>query len=232
MANYLIIGASGGIGKQLANQLADAGHQVYATYYSNSMENKSGNINYQYLNVLDENIVLNFLPEQLHGFVYCPGSINLKPFARIQPASFILDFTLQVLGAIKVLQYVLPNLKNAENASIIFYSTVAVQTGLNFHTQVSTSKGAIEGLTKALAAELVPKIRVNCVAPSLTNTALATSLLNTAQKLENNNQKHPLKRIGTTADIANMSEFLLSDKSGWITGQIIHVDGGMSTIKL
>jgi NAD(P)-dependent dehydrogenase (short-subunit alcohol dehydrogenase family) len=97
---------------------------------------------------------------------------------------------------------------------------------------VSASKGAIEGLTKALSAELAPKIRVNCIAPSLTNTPLAESLLNTEQKLEANAQRHPLKRIGCTQDISNMVEFLITPKSGWMTGQILHLDGGMSSIKL
>ncbi|MEP6597760.1 MAG: SDR family oxidoreductase, partial [Ginsengibacter sp.] len=117
------------------------------------------------------------------------------------------------------------------NASIVLFSTVAVQTGLPFHAQVAASKGALEGLTKALAAEFAPKIRVNCIAPSLTDTPLASSLLNTGQKAEANAQRHPLKRIGTTADIANLAEFILSDKASWITGQIIHVDGGISTLK-
>ena len=109
---------------------------------------------------------------------------------------------------------------------------MAVQTGLNFHTQVAASKGAIEGLTKSLAAEFAPKIRVNCIAPSLTNTPLAASLVNTEQKMDASAQRHPLKRIGTTADIANMAAFLLSEKASWITGQILHVDGGMSSLKV
>jgi NAD(P)-dependent dehydrogenase (short-subunit alcohol dehydrogenase family) len=163
--------------------------------------------------------------------VYCPGSINLRPFERIKPADFEADFKLQVTGAIKVLQLVLPRLKKSANASIVLFSTVAVQSGLPFHTQVSISKGAIEGLTRALAAEYAPKIRVNCIAPSLTDTPLAASLLNTDQKKEANALRHPLKRVGTTEDIANMAAFLLSDKSSWITGQILHVDGGMSAIK-
>jgi NAD(P)-dependent dehydrogenase (short-subunit alcohol dehydrogenase family) len=123
---------------------------------------------------------------------------------------------------------VLPRLKQAANASIVLFSTVAVPSGLPFHTQVAASKGAIEGLTRALAAEYAPKVRVNCIAPSLTNTPLAASLLNSEQKLEANAQRHPMKRIGTPEDIANMAAFLLSGKSGWITGQIMHVDGGMS----
>jgi NAD(P)-dependent dehydrogenase (short-subunit alcohol dehydrogenase family) len=107
-----------------------------------------------------------------------------------------------------------------------------VQTGLPFHSQVSASKGALEGLTKALAAEFAPKIRVNCVAPSLTDTPLAASLLNSEQKRESNALRHPLKRFGTTDDIVNIVEFLLSTKSSWITGQIMHVDGGMSTLRI
>jgi NAD(P)-dependent dehydrogenase (short-subunit alcohol dehydrogenase family) len=129
------------------------------------------------------------------------------------------------------LQLVLPRLKKSANASIVLFSTLAVQTGLPFHTQVAASKGAIEGLTKSLAAEYAPKIRVNCIAPSLTDTPLAAFLLNTDQKKEANAARHPMKRIGTADDIAGMAAFLLSEKSGWITGQILHVDGGMSTLK-
>ena len=138
---------------------------------------------------------------------------------------------MQVLGAIKAIQMVLPILKKSEQASILLFSTVAVQSGFNFHSQVSVSKGAIEGLTKSLAAELAPSIRVNAIAPSLTDTPLAAKLLNTDQKREANAQRHPLKRIGTAEDIAETAAFLLSRKSSWITGQIIHVDGGMSSIK-
>lgn len=232
MAKYLVIGASSGIGNALATQLSESGNQVYATYNKNEGVSSNANLSFHPLNVLDENILLDFIPESINGLVYCPGSINLKPFARIKPEDFESDFKLQVVGAIKVIQASLPKLKDAENASIVLFSTVAVQSGLNFHSQVAASKGAIEGLTKALAAEFAPKIRVNCIAPSLTDTPLAASLLNTDQKKEANALRHPLKRIGTPTDIANMAAFLLSDKSGWITGQILHVDGGMGSIKL
>ncbi len=140
-----------------------------------------------------------------------PGSINLKPFDRIKPADFELDYQLQVIGAIRIIQQVLRKIKISLNASIILFSTVAVQTGLTFHTQVAASKGAIEELTKALAAEFAPKIRVNTIAPWLTNTALANSLINSEQKVDANAQRHPLKRIGIAADIANMAEYLLSE---------------------
>lgn len=232
MANYLIIGASSGIGKKLADQLAESSHDIYGTFYKNEIYSDNPNIRFYPLNVLDENHVFDFLPESLNGVIYCPGSINLRPFERIKPIDFTADYQLQVIGAIKTIQAIAPKPKLSENASIILFSTVAVHTGLPFHTQVSASKGAIEGLTKALAAEYAPKIRINCIAPSLTDTPLAATLLNTEQKKDASAQRHPLKRIGTTEDIASMAEFLLSEKASWITGQILHVDGGISTIKI
>ena len=123
-------------------------------------------------------------------------------------------------------------MKKSTNASIVLFSTVAVQTGFSFHSQVSASKGALEGMAKALAAEFAPLIRVNCIAPSLTDTPLSASMLNSDQKKQANAQRHPLKRIGTVEDPANMAEFLLSAKSSWMTGQIIHVDGGMSSLRV
>jgi NAD(P)-dependent dehydrogenase (short-subunit alcohol dehydrogenase family) len=231
MANYLIIGGSSGIGLSLAHQLAAQGHQVYATYHTHPAQYENPLIEYHQLNVLDEHTVLDFLPETVSGIIYCPGSINLRPFDRIKPNDFINDFQLQVAGAVKMIQLVLPRLKKAANASITLFSTVAVQNGLPFHSQVAASKGAVEGLTKALAAELAPGIRVNCIAPSLTDTPLAAGLLNTDQKREANAARHPLKKIGAAEDIANMAAFLISEKAGWITGQVIHVDGGMSSIK-
>ena len=229
MKNYLIIGASSGIGKALAENLS-AENKVFGTY-NNIVKEDGNNISYHKVNVLDENIDLSFLPEILHGIVYCPGSINLKPFARIKPEDFLNDYALQVVGAVKIIQAVLPKLKAAENASVILFSTVAVQVGFNFHSLVSYAKGAVEGLARALAAELAPNIRVNCIAPSITDTPLAASLLNTPEKKEANALRHPLKKIGTPENIADLAAFLLSDKASWITGQIVHADGGMSAIK-
>ena len=229
--HYLIIGGSSGIGKELALQLSRSGAEVTATFNKNEPGAEQSGIHFHHLDVLSDNLSLDFLPDELAGLVYCPGTINLRPFERIKAADFEADYKLQVVGIIKVLQLVLPRLKKSGNASIVLFSTVAVQTGLPFHSQVAASKGALEGLTKALAAEYAPNIRVNCIAPSLTDTPLAASLLNTDQKREANALRHPLKRVGTTEDIANMAAFLLSDKAGWITGQVLHVDGGMSSLK-
>jgi len=231
MAIFLVVGGSSGIGLQVTNQLAAAGHTVHATYNTHAVEG-AGSIHYHNLNVLDENINLDFLPASIEGIVYCPGAISLRPFNRISSDDFIKDYNLQVVGAVKIIQAALPKLKESKNGSIVLFSTVAVQLGLNFHSLVASSKGAIEGLTKALSAELAPTIRVNCIAPSLTNTPLAASLLNSEQKMDANAQRHPLKRVGTPLDIANAVEFLLTDKSSWVTGQILAIDGGMSTIKL
>lgn len=231
MKNFLIIGASSGIGKRTAEILAEQGHRVFGTYLTHEIESDSDKIQYHHLNVTDDSIELNFLPDVLHGVVYCPGSINLKPFHRIKPDSFIEDYHLQVVGAIKVLQMVLPQLKAAGSASVVLFSTVAVSMGFNFHTQVAASKGAIEGLVRSLAAEWAPGIRVNAIAPSLTDTPLGAHLLNSPEKKEANAQRHPLKRVGTPDDIAKTARFLLSEDADWITGQIIHTDGGMSSIR-
>jgi NAD(P)-dependent dehydrogenase (short-subunit alcohol dehydrogenase family) len=230
MKNYLIIGGSTGIGRALATTLS-AENQVFATFSKHECASE-GNIQYYNLNVLEDILDLSFLPERLDGLVYCPGAIQLKPFGRTKPNDFLADYQLQVLGAVKVLQQVLPKLKNAEHPAVVFFSTVAVQTGFNFHSIVSASKGAIEGLTKALAAEYAPKIRINCIAPSITDTPLAGTILNTPEKKEANAQRHPLKKVGEADDIAHLAEFLLSDKASWITGQIFHIDGGISSLKM
>lgn len=230
MKKILIIGASGGIGLEIIKQLSQEGSFIFGTYNKKSLENGE-NIKYYPLNILDDYPDFSFIPDNLDGMVYMPGSIHLKPFARIKSSDFLEDYKLQLIGAVRSIQAALPALKKSGNSSVVLFSTVAVQKGFNFHSLVASSKGAIEGLTRSLAAEFAPKIRFNCIAPSLTDTPLAEPLLNTEQKREAGADRHPMKRIGQPTDIASMVKFLLSDISSWMTGQILHVDGGMSAIK-
>lgn len=229
MKNVLIIGASSGIGNAIARKLSNDAN-IYGSYFTNASQSVE-QIKYFFFDVMNDQLDLSILPEQLDGLVYCPGSILLKPFTRITEQDLLNDYKLNVIGALKCIQSVYPLLKRSSFASIILFSTVAVQSGMPFHALVASSKGAIEGLTHALAAELSPSIRVNCIAPSLTNTSLAASLLNTEDKRIAAANRHPMKKIGDANDIAEMAIFLLSEKSKWITGQILHVDGGMSTIQ-
>ena len=171
------------------------------------------------------------IPEPLDGLVYFSGTINLKPFNRISEDDFLNDYRINALGAVNVIQKYLSNLKNASSASIVLMSTVAASQGMPYHASISMAKAAIEGLTIALAAELAPNIRVNAVAPSLTQTPLAEKLLNAPEKMEASNKRHPLKRIGQPEDIANAVHFLLTDSSAWMTGQVLNVDGGMSKVR-
>lgn len=231
MANYLIIGASGGIGQALCSQLLDAGHTVWGTYHQHELPSRP-QLHPIHLNVLEEDASwITLLPEQIDGVAYCPGSIKLLPFGRIQANDFKQDYELQVLGAIRILQVLFPRLKKSAQASVVLFSTVAVQTGMPFHALVATHKAALEGLTRSLAAEWAPAIRVNAIAPSLTDTPLAAALLNTDEKRQAAAQRHPLKRIGEPNDIAAMAAFLLQKHSQFISGQIIAVDGGLSKLK-
>lgn len=228
MRNYVVVGGSGGIGLQVANDLASAGNDVHV--YSRSVsDGLNDSISHVTCNILEDDI--DFHLEQLHGLVYCPGSINLRPFQSLSEQDFINDFNINVSGAVRAIQSFLKILKNTQGSSILLYSTVAVTQGMPFHASVAASKGAIEGLTRSLAAELAPKVRVNCVAPSITDTPLAAKLLASDEKKEKSGERHPLKRVGTVNDIASATTFLLSEEASWITGQIVGVDGGMSAVK-
>ncbi|MDC0257153.1 SDR family oxidoreductase [Crocinitomicaceae bacterium] len=230
MKNYLVIGASSGIGRALAVMLGENSN-VIGTYFSNEPA-PANNVTYVSFDALNDSTSTISLPETLDGIVYCPGSINLKPFHRFSEDEILDDIRLQVTGGLKAVQANVKALRNASDASVVFVSTVAVQRGFAYHTQVAISKGAVEGMTKALAAELAPHVRVNCVAPSLTDTQLAGRLINTEEKKEAHGKAHPLGRVGEPEDIANTIAFLLSEEASWISGQVIHVDGGRSTLNM
>ena len=228
--NILIIGASSGIGLSLAESLIALGVNVFSASRTKP-ELSTTHLTWDAQN--PDSQVFNELPSTLDGIVYCPGTINLKPFNRLTNDDFLKDFQINVVGAVNVIQANLTRLKASGNASIVLFSTVAVQTGMGFHASIAASKGAIEGLTKSLAAEFAPlKIRVNAIAPSLTDTPLAKNLLSSPEKIEASNKRHPLGRVGTSEDISSMAKLLLSDEGSWITGQIFHVDGGMGSLKM
>ena len=166
--------------------------------------------------------------ENLTGVVYCPGSINLKPFHRLSEEDFLNDFHINVLGAVRVMQKYFRELKR-NKGSIVLFGTVAANQGMSFHASIAASKGGLEALARCLAAEWAPTIRVNVVNPSLTETPLAEGLLNTDQKKENAAMRHPLKKIGQPMDIAKAVQLCLENE--WMTGQTIGVDGGMSTLR-
>lgn len=228
--NYLIVGASSGVGKSLAEKLVAQGANVYT---ASRHSGDTPSVSHLFFDA-QNNDFQSFasLPDTLHGVAYCPGSINLKPFHRLSLADFQQDLNINLLGAVGVLQAVLPKLKRAETASVVLFSTVAVQTGMGFHASIAAAKGAVEGLTRALAAEwAMQRIRVNTIAPSLTDTPLAKNLLSTDEKKEASNRRHPIGRYGMPEDIAAMAAFLMGDESSWITGQIFGVDGGLGSIR-
>ncbi|NBU80554.1 MAG: SDR family oxidoreductase [Flavobacteriaceae bacterium] len=228
MKNIILIGGSYGIGYELAKELQKENNVFVA---SRTSENLSGiNITHIPFNASTDTLDTSILPAIIDGLVYCPGSINLRPFRGLKLETFESDMHINFFSMVKVIQSILPQLSASEQSSIVLFSTVAVKMGMPFHTSVSASKGAIEGFAKALAAEYAPKIRVNVIAPSLTDTPLADKFLSNEEKKEKSAQRHPLKRVGTTEDIAQMASFLLNERSSWISGQIFHVDGGMSTL--
>lgn len=230
--NILIVGASSGIGLETAKRLVQQGHHVFSASRKESDELKSLGIQHQRLDVTEEEINLENLPEELHGLVYCPGTINLKPFRSLKREDILHDFEVNALGAWKVIKAAYKHLRKADSASIVLFSTVAVQTGMPFHSSVAMAKGAVEGLSKSLAAELAPRVRVNTIAPSLTDTPLASNLLSNEDKQEASKKRHPLNRYGTAEEMAAAVSFLISDDASWMTGQVIGLDGGMSGVRL
>jgi 3-oxoacyl-[acyl-carrier protein] reductase len=225
---YVFAGASSHIAQAAATLLTSQGHTVIG------ISTKTGITGYSALhNVANYNHgSYPAIEKPIDGLAYFPGSINLKPFHRISESDFTSDFTISALGAAAFVQAYLPQLKQSAAGSVVFISTVAVGTGMPFHASVAMAKGAVEGLTRALAAELAPGIRVNCIAPSLTDTPLAAKLLGSPEKTAAAQQRNPLKKVGSPEDIAQALRFLLTDNASWVTGQVLAVDGGMGSLRL
>lgn len=227
MNNYLIVGGTKGIGKEIVNQLD--GNKIIVS--RTPQEEVLPNSTYITGDVTDVNFKLDIEIEQLDGVIYCPGTINLRPFTSMKRQDFLNDFEVNLLGAVNILQQSIKYLKKSENASVVMFSTVAVKLGMPFHSSIAASKAAVEGLTKSLAAEYAPKIRFNCIAPSLTDTDLAKKLLSNEKVRESSLNSNPMKQIGDATDLASLAVWLLSDNAKWFTGQIINFDGGMSSLK-
>lgn len=227
--NILLIGGSHGIGNAIVQHMHSDNKLFVA---SREKENLPDGVTHIKFDALTEELDTTQLPESLDGFVYCPGSINLKPFKMLKQEHFEEDMEINFFSLIKATRTVLPLLTKNGTSSIVYFSTVAVGTGMPFHTSVAAAKGAIEGYARALAAEYAPTIRVNVIAPSLVDTPLAGRLLNNDAKKEKMGEMHPLKRVGTPEDIAGVAAFLLNQNEGWITGQVIGVNGGKGSLSL
>ncbi len=223
----VLIGGSYGIGAALAEMLEQKGVNVHVL--SRTVSNHGKHIPFD---ASTDAVDLPALPEVVHGLVYLPGSIQLKPFHRLSDDDLLADFRINCLYAARIIRELLTPLKNAGNASVVLFSTVAVQQGMPFHASIAAAKGAVEGLTRSLAAEFAPRIRVNAIAPSITDTPLAAKILTNEEKKKASGERHPLKRIGRAQDIAQAACYLLSDESSWITGQVLHVDGGLSALRI
>tara|TARA_B110000285_G_scaffold137523_1_gene154049 strand:- start:217 stop:900 length:684 start_codon:yes stop_codon:yes gene_type:complete len=227
MRKIIIIGGSKGIGKAITESLL-SNHQI-VNISRTPPEFEHQNLSHHSCDILTDDLPLI---EDADGLIYCPGSINLKPFNRLSVEDFRTDFEINVIGAVKTIQAYTKALSQSESPSIILFSTVATKLGMPFHASVATAKSAVEGLTKSVAADLAPKIRVNAIAPTITNTNLAAKFLRNERMIESTIQRHPLKKYLEPTEVAAMASYLLSDLSKSISGQIFNLDCGIVSLKL
>lgn len=227
MNTIIVVGGSKGIGNAIVTSLLSSYKVVNIS--RTAPEQTHENLTHYGCDVINDE-----LPdlESVDGLVYCPGSINLKPIKRLSLDDFKADFEINVLGAVKTIQKYLPALKNGNKPSIVLFSTVAAKLGMPFHASVAASKSAVEGLTKSLGAEFAPTIRVNAIAPTVTDTDLASKLLRNERMIENMNERHPLKKYLQPQEVADMAEFLLSEKAASISGQVFQMDCGIVSFKI
>lgn len=228
MSRLIVIGGSKGIGNAIVKSLLSSYDEV-VNISRTAPEGSHSNLTHYNCDITNDE-----LPEieSADGLVYCPGSINLKPINRLSIDDFKNDFDINVLGAVKAIQKYLPALKKGQNPSIVLFSTVAAKLGMPFHASVAASKSAVEGLAKSLGAELAPTIRVNAIAPTVTDTGLASKLLRNERMIENMNERHPLKKYLQPQEVADMAGFLLSDKAASLSGQVFEMDCGIVSFKI
>ncbi len=227
MNKILVIGGSKGIGNAIINSLIQENKVINI---SRSLPLLShNNLEHHSCNILEDE-----LPniEAIDTLIYCPGSINLKPVSRLKLNDFRDDFEINVIGAVKAIQHYLPALKKGKNPSILLFSTVAAKLGMPFHASVAASKAAVEGLTKSLGAELAPTIRVNAIAPTVTDTDLAAKLLRNDRLVEGMKERHPLKKFLAPQEVSDLATFLISDKAQSVSGQIFQLDCGIVSFKI
>lgn len=227
MNKILIIGGSKGIGNAIIKALIDENLII-------NISRTPPLITHHNLTHVNCDILTDNLPDigEIDSLIYCPGSINLKPISRLTLDDFRNDFEINVIGAVKTIQQYLPSLKKGTHPSILLFSTVATKLGMPFHASVAAAKSAVEGLTKSLGAELAPSIRVNAIAPTVTDTTLASKLLRNERMIENITERHPLKKYLTPKEVADMAAFLISEKATSISGQIFELDCGIVTFKI
>lgn len=225
MSKILIVGGSKGIGHELLKLISIDEECINI---SRTDPNVAGVDHYK-LDVMTDD-----LPDisGIDTLVYCPGSITLKPIGSLKESDFLNDYKINVLGAVRLIKKYLPVIKKQVNSSILLFSTVAVGQGMPFHSSIAIAKAGVEALSKSLAAELAPTVRVNCIAPSIVDTDLASGILRSDKSREKVATRHPLKKILTPVEIAETARFLISPKASGITGQIIGVDAGLSTLKI
>ncbi len=228
MRKIVVIGGSKGIGNSIVKTLADSNYQI-TNISRTKLEIEHTNSTHITCDVLTDE-----LPniEAIDSLIYCPGSINLKPISRLKLEDFREDFEINVIGAVRVIQKYLPVLKNGNNPSILLFSTVATKLGMPFHASVASAKAAVEGLVKSLGAELAPTIRVNAIAPTVTETSLAAKLLRNERMIENITERHPLKKFLNPDEVAEMASFLISEKSLALSGQTFNMDCGIVSFKI
>lgn len=227
-APLLVIGGTGGIGRCIVEQAVAAGRPVISA--GRRADAAPGVQAHLVYDAVQDVLPVDALPEQLSGLVYCPGSIDLKPLRSLRAEDVRAALEVNAIGAFRAVQACADRLKRHPGAGVVLFSTVAVGRGMPFHAGVAMAKGAVEGLARALAAELAPTVRVNCIAPSLTRTPLAAKLLGSPEREQASADRHPLKRVGEVEDIAAMALFLSGPQAAWVTGQVIGVDGGLSAI--